>query len=329
MNDFSIEFTIFIWGKHGKSFIYQSLISLSRMDYPKDRFEIIFIDNSFDMKRKNTAETVALENNLRLRYIKANNMNTSQALNRSLKFGRGKFFVFTHDDCVFPPQWLNIIHKNLPGDYVGVFGGPDVSISKDTFIERCYDYVISSSLVSAGLRNKKSPFSAHYYPRMWNMVIPKDVIHRVGRFNETLNYFQDIDMINRIEKIGYQIKYDAEAFIWHHRVTTLGSLLKKDIALGSESYLYGIKKRPYALLAFFLFFVLTSLAMSFWLKELLFIVGIPLGIYFLLLFAMGFHALFKLRNFLALFVIPTFVFLIHFSKGWGYLSSLIRKTLMG
>src|SRR5262245_14299213 len=75
--------------------------SLMRLDYPRDSFEVIAVDNnSRDHSKeilKNYPVTVLEENELQSSYA---------ARNKGIKFAKNRILAFVDSDCIVSPQWL-------------------------------------------------------------------------------------------------------------------------------------------------------------------------------------------------------------------------------
>jgi glycosyltransferase involved in cell wall biosynthesis len=101
------------------------LEGIARLDYPKDGFEVIVVDDG---------STVSLEKALRpfstgfdLTLVRESHAGPAAARNKGAALARGEFLVFTDDDCVPHPEWLRAFSKRLAVTPDGLIGGAVVN----------------------------------------------------------------------------------------------------------------------------------------------------------------------------------------------------------
>jgi glycosyltransferase involved in cell wall biosynthesis len=93
-----------------------SILKNSFIDY-----EVLILDQS---KNNLSERCVASFHNKRIRYVKLNFLGKSKALNQGAALSKGNILVFTDDDCIADPKWLDSINNfylNHP-TVSGVFG---------------------------------------------------------------------------------------------------------------------------------------------------------------------------------------------------------------
>lgn len=64
--------------------------------------------------------------------------------------------------------------------------------------------------------------------------MPATVLAAIGPFPEDLLFGAEIEMCRRIRARGWDVKYMADNPIWHRRVTTVGSFLKRNVGIARE-----------------------------------------------------------------------------------------------
>lgn len=120
---------------NGEAIISRTLDSLVAQDYPRDRFEIVVID---DGSTDNTGKVVKQYKDIR--YVKLpKNLGVSGARNAGLEVIKGDIFVGCDDDCLVKSDWLRVLAKGYETDNpVGVCGymdelGPSQGLVKQYF----------------------------------------------------------------------------------------------------------------------------------------------------------------------------------------------------
>lgn len=107
---------------NGEATIARTLDSLVVQDYPRDRFEIIVID---DGSTDDTGKIVSKYKDVRCVRL-PKNLGVSGARNAGLEVVKGDIFVGCDDDCVVKPNWLSVLAQGYETDNpVGVCGYMD------------------------------------------------------------------------------------------------------------------------------------------------------------------------------------------------------------
>ena len=118
-------FSVIIATHNRESYLRRALASLRQQVLTNTDWEVIVADNA------STDGTAALVEKLRvdwpeLRYLFLDRANTSRARNWAAQYARGRWLVFTDDDCLLPPGWLQRAVRVAGQDQVRIFGGPAI-----------------------------------------------------------------------------------------------------------------------------------------------------------------------------------------------------------
>jgi len=207
------------------------------VDYPKDRYEIVFGDGG------STDKTVDIIRDWQKRFpliklvIVPNSKSPGEARNAALKMATGEYILFTDGDCAPRKDW---IHKMLEPFFmdqsIGMVGGEIHTMRTDpdniveayceetkflTVAGRClmreegYYPNITKDLPHEMNGNIHSPFFATA-----NAAVSKKAADAVGRefWHEITS--EDVDFSLRILKAGFKLYYKPSAIVDHmHRVT--------------------------------------------------------------------------------------------------------------
>ncbi len=114
--------------------ITPTLESLTRLDYPEDRFEIILVD---DASKDNTAETIQgyVEKFPNWKLIRLKDKNTElrgkkKALLEAVRAATGELIFTTDADCVVPPGWLRTMSCYFEDGVQMVLGNSPLKTAK-------------------------------------------------------------------------------------------------------------------------------------------------------------------------------------------------------
>ncbi|MCX6137328.1 MAG: glycosyltransferase [Ignavibacteriales bacterium] len=118
--------SIVIAARNEEKNIARCLQSLLDQEYPKDRFEIIVVNDRSDDMTGHVVSSL-LEANRNLRLITITEIDPEMppkknALRKGIKTSRYEILAFTDADCIVPPEWLSTIASAFSQE-VGVVAG--------------------------------------------------------------------------------------------------------------------------------------------------------------------------------------------------------------
>lgn len=311
----------------------ETLLSLTDLDYPRNKYEVIVIDDNFSDGTKEILVNIQdiLPYSIRCKRLK-DKRGPSAARNLGMQMAEGKIFVFTDDDCQFENRWLKEISAPFNNKNVGAVGGPDFAPERANFFSKCIGYLFTSFIGTGGLRGGSMLRVGKYYPKGCNMAVLKEAIDKVGGFDEKLAPGEEIELGYRVENAGYQIKFEQKAFVWHNRKLNLKTFLKKVFTIGFTRVLLANKHRgllqighmiPFLAILTLLLLLILSLISPNAIKILIFL----LGLYISILLISGIQAFIRIKDIRALFVIPLLIPLHHLTHGIGFLVAAMKYLL--
>lgn len=197
---------------NGEATIRTCVEALLGLDYPRDRFEVIIVDNkSIDGTRRiveGYAVTLLQEAAVQSSYA---------ARNLGIAHASGDILAFTDADCVPERGWLRAIIAVIePADVGGVAGAIE-AFRADSAVER---YQAQRAIrADRAYKHKVLPFA-----QTANAAYKREVFEKIGLFDPTLIYGGDLDFSWRMQSgAGLRLVYEALAFVWHrHRTTYKG-----------------------------------------------------------------------------------------------------------
>lgn len=237
-------FTIIIPVVHSCEDLERCLTSLQHLDYSQEDFHVVLInchvfqglEAFLEMKLPTytfQSTVLSLPKNAPSPLDWLIDVRVNEARNLAIRTIPGQYYVFTEDDCTYAPDWLHKFETALDRE-VGAIGGPDILPQGLGWFPRSLDCLLNSFLGTAGTRRGDGASSNQYYPRKENMVIPANVLERVGNFLETMPVGGEMEMAKRIRNAGFQIKFLPDNPVWHRRVTTFWKFVRLTAFLASE-----------------------------------------------------------------------------------------------
>jgi len=230
--------TVVVPVRNGELTIQSLLESLQRLDYDRNKVEVIVVDgNSTDKTRE-----IVKKYPVKLVVEKRKGLNLAR--NTGIKCSKGEIVAFTDSDCIVPPNWITKIVENFKDPKVSCVGGSAKALDSD-FISQYADNSIVRLMPFFTKREeleKVKPFFRH--PAGCNMAFRRKVAEEVGYFDENIQYgFDEVEFADRVCRAGYKMVLDPDVLVWHKHRSTFREFLKQNFQYGKGSGLVLKRKR--------------------------------------------------------------------------------------
>ena len=200
--------------------IDECLRSIREIDYPEQFLEVMVIDAG---SRDSTLEIAKKH---RVRFI-SKPLSAPAAYNYASKVASSKILGFIDADAKVEKQWLKKLIPHLNDKNVAAASGTIETWNKDRLIPRCIGYDLS-------YRYGRIRGSVHRVATM-NLILRKEVMDKVGGFDENLPTQYDTDIGTRITNAGYKIIVDPYAKCYHSHRPTLTEYFKQQFTYGQNT----------------------------------------------------------------------------------------------
>lgn len=333
MNDNLFQVSIIIPTYNRKDSLRDSLLSLSHLDYPENKYEVIVVDDGSIDGTEDMIIKIRDSLTYPLWYTKLNEKKgVSAARNLGMQMAKGQIFVFVDDDCLFEKKWLKRLLNPFIPSKVGAVGGLDRAPHDATLFSKCIGHLFTTFIGTGGLRGGDMMRVGRYYPKGCNMAVLREVIDKVGGFDERLTPGEEIELGYRIEKAGYKIMFIPDAFVWHKRKIEIKTFLQKMYKIGYTRVVLARKHRGLLQIGHMIPFIgiltlFTLLVLSFIFAYAFKVLILILSVYLLILLFSGFQALTRIRDIRVLFLIPSLIILHHSAHGIGFLIAAMKHLL--
>jgi len=324
-----LKYSIIIPVCHGGDFIKNALASLRQVDFSPEHFEVLVSGSNDDKESRATANSESERSAFHIEYISSPEPTRSKLLNAAYAVARGQVLVFADDDCIFRKDWLKKLSTAIERDPdTGIIGGRDTLERNESAFGLALDNVLTSFIGTGGLRRGVGLRTGKYYPKLWNMAVPREVATSVALksergscnlFDESLGAHEDVELASRIEKSGKRILYAAEVSVGHSRDTTFCSFFVRNFVMGRASRRLGVHRLPHVALGAFWVTIPALVIGSLFLSPLRVTFLFLAGIYGAALAAHAVGGFWRTRNFKVLVMIPALLVSLHFTRGIGYL----------
>ncbi|NJM39419.1 MAG: glycosyltransferase [Anaerolineae bacterium] len=190
---------------NGKKTIRFCLDSIMQLDYPKDRLEVIVVDNN----SKDETPEIVKQYPVKL-VFEREKQGPHQATNTGLREAGGEIIAFTDSDCYVSPDWLRKLVAPFANPDVVATGGKIDAYTPDSQVEK---YLQRRFASQNGLRIADD-FPASLLTA--NAAYRAEAVRVAGCFNENLYTGAEVDLAWRVQwQTGKQVVYVPDAVIYH------------------------------------------------------------------------------------------------------------------
>lgn len=206
--------------RNGGETVERTLKSLEEVHYPKDRIEVLVVDNLSD------DNTLSLLQGHSVRILHERGKRGSYAArNLGIRQARGELLAFTDADCVVSPDWLLHHTATLDAHDVDISAGSvQLLMNPRPNIFETYDRCKSL--------NQEFYVNEFHFGATANLVVRRTVFDKIGLFDGELQSSGDLEFGQRAYKTGFRIGYSDQAVVHHHSRSTLKELMKKQRRIG-------------------------------------------------------------------------------------------------
>lgn len=165
--------------------------------------EVIVVDNGPD------AETEAVARQAGARYVGEPRRGYGSARNRGLAEARGDVLYFLDDDCAADADWAERLWDAVASGRADLACGSRVTARRGLAARLEYlstDGPVLSPRLPAG----PAPFLS-----TCNLIFRREVVDRIGAFDEKLAMCEDRDFTARARAAGFQLRFEPAARVTH------------------------------------------------------------------------------------------------------------------
>jgi glycosyltransferase involved in cell wall biosynthesis len=207
------------------------LAALARLDYPRDRFEVVVVD---DGSAEPLGGVVArFGGALDLKLCAQRNAGPAAARNFGAARADGEFLAFTDDDCEPDPAWLRAFASAFARTPGRIVGGRTLNAlpqnpyaeTSQTIIEVVYEHF------------NADPGDARFFASN-NFAVPAARFRELGGFDESFRTSEDREICDRWLSKGLRLAYAPEAVVRHAHALTLRTLWRQHFGYGRGAWCF-------------------------------------------------------------------------------------------
>ena len=231
------RFTIVVptYGRAGQ--LKACLQAIARLDYPRDRFEVIVVDDG--SKQPPEAQVAEFKRALPVTLITQPHAGSSAARNAGVAHASGEIIAFLADDCEPGADWLRALSRTFVRAPGCLAGGRIVNALPHNPCSAANDRLIGFLYA----HYNRDPDRAQFFTPN-NMAMPRSQFLELGGFDSTMGSTgEDREFCDRWLSGGHQILYAPDAVVHHRHPLTVASFWRQQIGYGRGTYRYRRRQR--------------------------------------------------------------------------------------
>lgn len=306
-------------------FIDECLNSLTKQDSPKESFEVLIADGG---STDNTLKIIKkYQNKLNIKLLSNPKKNTASGRNICIEKSIGKYILNYSGHVVAEKNLISTLINKLDKSKkeVGGIGCANYSPNSQNFVGKSVGTVMLSILGGVKSVDQNSNFKEEIEVNSIAFcAYKKNILDKVGLFDENFWVGQDGEFNLRVRKAGYKIIFTPETKVYLFKRNDVKSFTRQMYRYGIAAYKRGVKhkdnnKLVYKIPSLFVICNFLGIITLFIPKIRLFY---PLGL--IIYSILGWiSSIFVTRNPLVVLASPFFYFIEHFAYGIGFGKGLI------
>jgi cellulose synthase/poly-beta-1,6-N-acetylglucosamine synthase-like glycosyltransferase len=239
--------------------ILESLESIKNLDYPKNNFEVIYVNDSSDDDSLEKLNTACKPDNVKVLSVPLNfslNAHKKRAIRYGIENAKGSIIVTTDADCVQQPGWLKNMMQSFEKD-TGFVSGPVEFYDNKSILGSIQKTEFAGLvLTGAGLIGNNRPIICNAA----NIAYRKSAYDAVNGFKGNMNLSSGDDefLMQKIRKeTNYKVKFclNKEAIVKTDINKSVGQFYNQRRRWASKGLFYADKLLIAKLILIFLFYL--------------------------------------------------------------------------
>ncbi|MGH8007293.1 MAG: glycosyltransferase [Candidatus Binatia bacterium] len=209
------------------------LHSLARLDYPRERFEVIVVDDGSESPPEAVVDSC--RDQLDVALIRQPHAGPATARNTGVARAKGELLAFTDDDCAPAPDWLQTLAARFAHTPDRVIGGRTLNALSDNLYSTASQTLISYLYTYYNA----DPDHARFFASN-NLALSAERFRAVGGFDSTVirAAAEDREFCDRWLHHGYLMTYAPEAIVYHAHALTFRAFWRQHFSYGRGAFYF-------------------------------------------------------------------------------------------
>jgi len=209
------------------------LQALTCLDYPRDRFEVIVVDDGGGISLD---ESVApFKTALPMTLLRQSHAGPANARNIGAAAAKGDFLAFTADDCAPAADWLDTLASRFAKSPDCALGGKIIN----ALLSHTYSTASHLLIMYLYAYYNALPDAAGFFTPN-NLTVPTDRFRAIGGFDVSFVTAtgEDREFCDRWLRSGYRMVYAPEVVVAHTHPLTFRAFCRQHFSYGRGTFRY-------------------------------------------------------------------------------------------
>lgn len=198
----TVSISVIIPALNEERMIGRCLESLTKLDFARERFEVILVDNGSRDKTLEIAKS--FNNRMNVRILQVKGVRISALRNTGARAALGDIVAFLDADCLALSDWLDRILALAPADGAGVLGAHYLLPEDSTWVGRTW-HVYQEAPKSGEVSHIPAG----------DLIMRREDFLQLGGFDETIQTNEDYELCERARAAGMKVRAFPEIGVVH------------------------------------------------------------------------------------------------------------------
>ena len=224
-------FSIIIPTRNRRASLLDCVQAICLLEYPANRFEVIIVDDGGEPPLESVASID--RRRINLVFLRQDPRGPAAARNTGAAHARGRYLVFTDDDCRPDSHWLQRIEASLPGTEDCLIAGS----AHNVFRYNTYSAATQTLVDYMNLYYNVDTANGRFLTSN-NIAVPRDHFLEIGGFDITFQFAagEDRDFCERWRQHGLQVLYRPDCVVDHAHCLNFSSYFRQHFNYGRGAY---------------------------------------------------------------------------------------------
>jgi mycofactocin system glycosyltransferase len=204
------------------------LVSLARLDYPREKLQVIVVDDG----SSDDSPLVARKFGALLVPSGGTGRGPAAARNVGARAADKELLAFIDSDCTASTEWLQELVPAFNAPKTAAVGGMVAGMCTNSGVDR-YEAVMSSLSLGSRERFGSNGDDTFYLPSC-NLLLRRTAFLGVGSFEDSMHVGEDVDLTWRLRDEGWTIAYLPVGTVFHEHRSTLRSFMSRRFDYGTS-----------------------------------------------------------------------------------------------
>lgn len=208
--------------------LQRCLTSLSNLNYPQGKLQVIVVDDG----SSDDSALVARRFGAMVVPSGGSGRGPAAARNVGASMAGGEILAFIDSDCSASREWLNELLPAFNNPAMAAVGGQVDGMCSESAVDR-YETVMSSLALGSHERTGSGGSDTFYLPSC-NLLVRRAAFRSAGGFRDEMHVGEDVDLTWRLRDKGWTISYLPAGNVLHEHRSSVRSFMSRRFDYGTS-----------------------------------------------------------------------------------------------